>query len=82
MNDYLPKPWLSSPLCVFLYLMWMSVIIAVPPGLYIEYHGMQVSAVVIDAPFHCCVIILRNLSFACLFFQCLLVSASSRMLYS
>ena len=57
--------------------MGMSVIIAVPPGLYIECYGMLVSNVVTDAPFYYCVIILRNLSFAYLFFQCVLVSVSN-----
>ena len=81
MNYHLPNPWLSSPLCVFLEIMGLLVIIVVPTGLYIGYHGRLVSAVVTDASFHSFAIILQNLSFACLFFQCVLVSASIRMLY-
>ena len=82
MNDHLPNPWLSSPLCVFLDQLELSVIIAVPPDLYMECQGRYVSAIVTDTPFYCCYIILRNLSFTCLFFQCVLVSASNRMLNS
>ena len=80
-NDHLPNQWLSSPLCVFIYLMRLSVIIAAPPGLYIECHGSLISTVVTDPHVHCFAILLRNLSFARLFFQCVLVSASIRMLY-
>ena len=68
MNDHLPNLWLSSSLCVFLDLMELSVIIVVLPGLFMECHGRLVSAVVTDTPFHCVAMILRNLSFACLFF--------------
>ena len=32
-NDHRPSPWLSLPLFVFLSLMRLSVIIAMPPGL-------------------------------------------------
>ena len=81
MNDHLPNQWLSSPLCVFIYLMRLSVIITAPPGLYIECHGSLVSTVVTDLHVHYFAILLRNLSFACLFLQCVLVSASIRMLY-
>ena len=81
MKDHLPNTWLSSPLCFFLYLIGMSVIIAAPPGLYMECHGRLVSAVVTDASVHCFEIIIRNLSFVHIFFQCALVLASIRMLY-
>ena len=80
-NYHLPNPRLSSPLCAFLKIMGMLVIIVVPPGLYIDCHGRLVSAVVTDASFYSFVITLQKLSFACLFFQCVLVSASIRMLY-
>ena len=39
MNDHLLNPWLSSPLCDFLDLIMLYVIIAVPPGLYMECQG-------------------------------------------
>ena len=81
MKDHLLSPWLSSPLFVFLDLMRLSVIIAVPPGLYIECHGGLVSAVVTDASVQCFAIVFRNLPFVRLYFQCVLFSSSMRMLY-
>jgi len=51
MYDHLPNSWLSFPLFIFRDRTLLSVIIAVPPGLYIKSQFKLVSDVVTVAPF-------------------------------
>ena len=54
--------------------------ITVSPGLYMDDQAKLVTDVIVDTPDHSFVIVFLNLSFARLFHQCVLVSASMRIL--
>ena len=54
--------------------------IVVHPGLYMDGQARLVSDVIVDVPDHSFAIVFLNLSFARLFRQCVLVSASMKIL--